>query len=59
LSARAVFIATANIINQLKYPEEGFEDVIKEHFRLKKTKIIEYLRDLKKDNELKLFESLV
>jgi ubiquitin-protein ligase len=47
------------IINQLKYPEEGFEDVIKEHFRLKKNKVIEYLKGLKKDNELKLFESLV
>lgn len=47
------------IINQLKYPEEGFEDVIKEHFRLKKDNIIAYLKGLKKDNELKLFESLV
>jgi ubiquitin-protein ligase len=47
------------IINQLKYPEDGFEDVIKTHFRLKKDKVIAYLKELKKDNDAALFESLL
>jgi baculoviral IAP repeat-containing protein 6 len=47
------------ILNQLRYPEEGFEDVIKNHFKLKKDKVIEYLTELKKDNELKVFNSLI
>jgi len=47
------------IINQLKYPEEGFEDVIKTHFKLKKDKVIAYLKELKKDKDAKLFESLL
>lgn len=47
------------IINQLKYPEEGFEDVIKTHFKLKKDKVIAYLKELKKDKDAALFESLL
>jgi len=47
------------ILNQLRYPEEGFEDVIKNHFKLKKDKVIEYLTELKKYNELKVFNSLI
>jgi ubiquitin-protein ligase len=31
------------ILNQLKYPEEGFEDAIKNHFKLKKDIIYKYL----------------
>jgi baculoviral IAP repeat-containing protein 6 len=44
------------ILNQLKHPEEGFEDVIKEHFILKKDKIISYLKELNKEKEQKIFE---
>ena len=47
------------IINQLKYPEDGFEDVIKTHFKLKKDKVIAYLKELKKDKDAALFESLL
>ena len=47
------------IINQLKYPEEGFEDVIKTHFVLKKDNIIKYLTELKKDTDIKIFEKLL
>ena len=47
------------IINQLKYPEEGFENIIKNHFKLKKDKIIAYLKELKKDTDAALFESLI
>jgi baculoviral IAP repeat-containing protein 6 len=47
------------IINQLKYPEEGFEDVIKTHFKLKKDKVITYLKELNKEKEVALFESLL
>ena len=47
------------IINQLKYPEEGFEDVIKAHFKLKKDKVIAYLKELNKHKEAELFTSLV
>ena len=47
------------IINQLKYPEEGFEDVIKAHFKLKKDKVIAYLKELNKHKEAELFASLV
>jgi len=32
------------IMNQLKYPEEGFEDVIKTHFKLKQYEVIEYMK---------------
>jgi len=32
------------IINQIKYPEYGFESVIKSHFKLKKDEIIEYMK---------------
>ena len=32
------------IMNQLKYPEEGFEDVIKTHFKLKRDEVIEYMK---------------
>jgi len=31
------------ILNQLRYPEEGFENVIKAHFKLKKDSIVKYL----------------
>jgi ubiquitin-protein ligase len=44
------------ILNQLKHPEEGFEDVIKEHFRFKKDKVISYLKELNKEKEQKIFE---
>ena len=47
------------IINQLKYPEEGFEDVIKEHFKLKKDKVVEYLIKLNKKKDVEVFLSLV
>ena len=36
------------ILNQLKYPEEGFEDAIKGHFKLKKDIIYKYLLDTDK-----------
>jgi ubiquitin-protein ligase len=32
------------IMNQLKYPEEGFEDVIKTHFKLKQDEVLEYMK---------------
>jgi ubiquitin-protein ligase len=32
------------IMNQIKYPEYGFESVIKSHFKLKKNEIIEYMK---------------
>jgi len=32
------------IMNQLKYPEEGFENVIKTHFKLKQDEVIEYMK---------------
>jgi ubiquitin-protein ligase len=32
------------IMNQLKYPEEGFEDVIKTHFKLKQDEVTEYMK---------------
>jgi ubiquitin-protein ligase len=32
------------IINQLRYPEEGFENVIKTHFKLKQDEVIEYMK---------------
>jgi ubiquitin-protein ligase len=32
------------IINQLRYPEEGFENVIKTHFKLKQNEVIEYMK---------------
>jgi ubiquitin-protein ligase len=32
------------IMNQIKYPEYGFESIIKSHFKLKKDEIIEYLK---------------
>ena len=35
------------IINQLKYPEYGFNGVIKTHFKLKKNEIIEYMNNEK------------
>jgi baculoviral IAP repeat-containing protein 6 len=47
------------IFNQLKYPEEGFEDVIKEHFKLKKDKIIEYLTKLNRIKDAELFATLI
>jgi ubiquitin-protein ligase len=36
------------ILNQLRYPEEGFDDAIKSHFRLKKDKIYNYLLETDK-----------
>jgi baculoviral IAP repeat-containing protein 6 len=47
------------IINQLKYPEEGFEDVIKAHFELKKDKISAYLLSLDKKVEDVIFNGLL
>ena len=47
------------IINQLKYPEDGFEDIIETHFKLKKDKIITYLKELNKDKDAELFASLI
>lgn len=47
------------IINQLKYPEEGFEDVIKTHFELKKDKISAYLLSLDKKVEDVIFNGLL
>ena len=34
------------ILNQLRYPEDGFEDVIKTYYRLKKDKISKYLSEI-------------
>jgi len=45
------------IINQLKYPENGFEDVIKTHFKLRKDEVSEYLKEQNAD--VKQFESLL
>lgn len=47
------------IINQLRYPEDGFEDIIKTHFRLKKDNIIAYLKSLNRTKDVTLFESLI
>jgi len=47
------------IINQLKYPEEGFEEVIKIHFTLKKEKVQTYLSSLSKTTDLDMFNSLI
>jgi ubiquitin-protein ligase len=47
------------ILNQLRYPEEGFEDAIKTHFRLKKDNIIAYLNELNKQKDAELFASLI
>ena len=47
------------IINQLKYPEEGFEEVIKIHFTQKKEKIQKYLTDIGKTAYLNMFNSLI
>jgi hypothetical protein len=44
---------------KLKYPEDGFEDVIKTHFKLKKDKIVSYLKELKKDKDAELFAGLI
>jgi ubiquitin-protein ligase len=46
------------IINQLKYPEEGFEEVIKIHFTQKKEKVQKYLIDAGKTTDLNMFNSL-
>ena len=35
------------IMNQIKYPEDGFESVIKSHFKVKKNEIIEYMKKQK------------
>jgi ubiquitin-protein ligase len=35
------------IMNQIKYPEDGFENVIKSHFKVKKNEIIEYMKNQK------------
>ena len=47
------------ILNQLKYPEEGFEEVIKIHFTEKKEKVQKYLLELNKTTELNTFNSLI
>ncbi len=47
------------IINQLRYPEDGFEDVIKEHFRLKKDDVAKYLTELNKMTDLENFNKLI
>ena len=47
------------ILNQLKYPEEGFEEVIKIHFTEKKEKVQKYLLELNKTTDLNIFNSLV
>ena len=47
------------IINQLKYPEEGFEDIIKTHFKCKKDEINEYLVSIDKSAELDTFNKLI
>jgi len=46
------------IIQQLKYPEYGFENVIKSHFKLKKNEIISYME---KENSklITLFNELI
>ena len=43
------------IMNQLKYPEDGFESVIKTHFKLKKNEILEYLKVQNKNTYEKAF----
>ena len=45
------------IMNQLKYPENGFEDVIKTHFKLRKDDVSAYLKE--QDADFKQFESLL
>ena len=45
------------ILNQLKYPENGFEDVIKTHFKLRKDEVSAYLKE--QDADFKQFESLL
>jgi len=47
------------ILNQLKYPEEGFEDVIKIHFQEKKEKVQKYLTDLGKTHDLDTFNTFI
>jgi baculoviral IAP repeat-containing protein 6 len=47
------------IINQLKYPEEGFEEVIKIHFTQKKEKVQQYLQELNKTTDLNMFNTLI
>jgi len=47
------------ILNQLLYPEEGFEDVIKIHFQEKKEKVQKYLTDLGKTCDLNTFNKLI
>jgi ubiquitin-protein ligase len=40
------------IMNQLKYPEEGFENVIKTHFKLKQNEVIEYIKKQNMSDEI-------
>lgn len=40
------------IMNQLKYPEEGFENVIKTHFKLKQNEVIEYFKKQNMSDEI-------
>lgn len=47
------------ILNQLKYPEEGFEDVIKVHFKFKKDKIRKYLLENGYEKHAKTFDDLI
>jgi len=47
------------ILNQLKYPEEGFENVIKAHFKLKKDSIVKYLSEVDGGKYVDQFKKLV